>query len=243
MHRRLSYVVGTWFSGACLLAVFSGCGKSEGQPATENAASTHETEGGEAAAQATSMEAGSPADIEAAAQVVRDFLQAIKAGDETVSNELLTPLARQKTAEMDMAVAPMGSDSASFSVGEVELPKESEGELAHVASTWTDIDDDGQQHTDEILWVLRREEAGWRIGGMATKVFEDQPPLLLDFEDPVDMRRKQQLAEAEIERRAREALEPSAEDASQPDDAVETSPLPVADKRQAGSRPSSTRKK
>lgn len=240
MHRRFAYVIGTCLSGACLLTGFSGCGNTESQPQADTSTTADELDG---ASNAQNANYGSPADREAAAQVVRDFLQAIKSGDETVSNDLLTPLARQKTAELDMAVAPMGSESASFEVGDVELPQEGDGELAHVASTWTDIDDDGREHTDEILWVLRREDDGWRIGGMATRVFEDQPPLLLDFEDPVDMRRKQQLAEAELERRAREAAEQPDKDAMKEDDAGEESPVPVADKRHSNARSQGTRNK
>lgn len=179
-----------------IVGVLAGCGKSN----SDQVAQTDDEDGDqETAAAASAPEAAD------AAEVVHEFLTAIQKGDETRSNELLTPLARQKTAEKDMAVAPIGSESATFTVGEVELPEEGEGQIAHVASTWTDIDEDGQPHTDEILWVLRSEEQGWRIAGMATKVFEDQPPLLLNFEDPDDMRRKQQLAEAEMERRAREA--------------------------------------
>lgn len=239
MHRRTAYICLTWLSAASWLAVLPGCGKSETQPvATNDGADNATTDSENGAAQ---READPEADMQAAAGVVRDFLQAIKSGDETVSNELLTPLARQKTAELDMAVAPMGSETASFSVGEVELPEEGDGELAHVASKWTDIDDDGAQRTDEILWVLRREREGWRIGGMATKIFEDQPPLLLDFEDPVDMRRKQQLAEAELERRARQA---AADQAGEPTEVIqEAESVPVADKRQSSARPSATRKK
>lgn len=197
------YVVLVWLLAAApVLGPLSGCGQSD--KSNEVAATDEDTT--EGAAEESSV-ADSPAAVEpaAAADVVREFLDSIKTGDESKSNDLLTPLARQKTAEMDMAVAPIGSDSASFTVGDVELPEEGGGELAHVASSWTDIAEDGQPHTDEILWVLRLEKQGWRIAGMATKVFEDQPPLLLDFEDPSDMRRKQQMAEAEMERRAREA--------------------------------------
>jgi hypothetical protein len=50
--------------------------------------------------------------------------------------------------------------------------------------------------------MVRREADGWRIAGMATRVFEDQPPLYLNFEDPEDMLRKQQLVAQEIERRS-----------------------------------------
>lgn len=238
MHRRSAYIWFSWLSAATWLVV-SGCGKSENSTvAVQETADQTADESGKNDAEG---ETDPAADLEAAAEVVRNFLQAIKSGDETVSNELLTPLARQKTAELDMAVAPMGSETASFTVGEAELPPEGDGELAHVASTWSDIDDDGEQHTDEILWVLRREDEGWRIGGMATKVFEDQPPLLLDFEDPIDMRRKQQLAEAEMERRAKLAAE---ESAGETDESVqESAAVGVADQRQSSSRPPATRKK
>jgi ketosteroid isomerase-like protein len=202
----------------------AGCGQSS---ADQVAAEQRE---GDDSDVATSSVVSEPAD---AADVVREFLTAIKTGDETRSNDLLTPLARQKTAEMDMAVAPIGSDSASFTVGEVELPEEGGGELAHVESTWTDIDDDGQPHTDDILWVLRHEDNGWRIAGMATKVFDDQPPLLLNFEDPTDMRRKQQLAEAEMERRAREAAANVPEESDDAHQTEATAALSSPTQRQA----------
>ncbi|OYV85845.1 MAG: hypothetical protein B7Z73_12765 [Planctomycetia bacterium 21-64-5] len=196
----------TLLLAATLIGTFAGCGQSAPEQADSVDAVTTD-----ASAQTEARKApDKTADPQAAAKAVEEFLQAIKTGDESKSNELLTPLARQKTAEFNMAVAPTGSDTATFTVGDVELPEEGDGHLAHVSSTWTDIDDDGQSHTDEILWVLRHEDEGWRIGGMATKVFADQPPLLLDFEDPADMRRKQQLAEAEMERRAQAAAtEPS----------------------------------
>ncbi len=239
MHRRTAYICLTWLSAASWLAILPGCGKSENQSVAAH--DTADEAAADSANGAARRETDPAAEMQAAAHVVRDFLQAIKSGDETLSNELLTPVARQKTSELDMAVAPMGSETASFSVGEVELPEEGKGELAHVASSWTDIDDDGAEHTDEILWVLRREQEGWRIGGMATKLFEDEPPLLLDFEDPVDMRRKQQLAEAEMERRARKAAE---DQAGEPAEGLqESESVPVADKRHSTSQPPATRKK
>ena len=214
-----------------MVGVLAGCGKSNSDQVaqTDNEDTDQET-----AATVSAPEAAN------AAEVVHEFLTAIQKGDETTSNDLLTPLGRQKTAEMDMAVAPIGSESATFTVGEVELPEEGEGELAHVASTWTDIDEDGQPHTDEILWVLRHEDQGWRIAGMATKVFEDQPPLLLNFEDPADMRRKQQLAEAEMERRAREA---AAEQPEEVEEAPESQPVMVRTQPQQRQATKATRGK
>lgn len=214
-------------SAILVAGTVAGCGKTTNEPVAATSENVNNAE---------QDAPGNAPDPQAAAKVVHDFLQAIKTGDEDTSNALLTPLSRQKTAEYNMAVAPTGSETATFTVGEVELPEEGGGELAHVQSTWTDIDDDGQSHTDEILWVLRHESEGWRIGGMATKVFEDQPALLLDFEDPADMRRKQELAEAEMERRARAAADES-EETPDSQEMADTTDEPVREKLQAARPP------
>jgi len=54
---------------------------------------------------------------------------------------------------------------------------------------------------------VRLDPEGWRVVGMATRVFDDMPPLLLNFEDPEDMLNKQQLVAAELEKRAKMAAE------------------------------------
>jgi hypothetical protein len=136
-------------------------------------------------------------------RVVFEFLEAFRNGDDERATNLLTETARARTAEMDLVVAPPASSSAQFEVGEVEyVTPEKDG--AHVASTWAEPDEDGTQHVHEVIWVLRKEAPGWRILGMATKVFDDAPPLILNFEDPEDMLRKQQLVAEEIRRRAEE---------------------------------------
>jgi hypothetical protein len=132
--------------------------------------------------------------------VVAAFLEAIRIGDDSKAAELLTPLARKKTTEMEMVVAPPGSETAKFKVCEVERV----GGGAQVTADWTDLDSDGRPHTDRIIWILRKEADGWRIAGMATQVFADQSPLVLNFEDPADMLLKQQQAEEEIARRDRQ---------------------------------------
>lgn len=116
---------------------------------------------------------------------------------------MLTDMARKKTKEMNVVVAPPGSPTASFKVGETEMVEEG----ARVRSFWTDLGDDGKHHTDEIIWFLRLEPEGWRIAGMAMQLFADQKPLLLNFEDPADMMRKQKLAEEEMVRRDEGRLE------------------------------------
>jgi hypothetical protein len=79
---------------------------------------------------------------------------------------------------------------------------------AYVSSTWTDVGEDGQPHSDQIVWLVRNEPEGWRIAGMVTKLFESK--LVLNFEDPQDMLRKQQMAEQEMMRRAQQQVQDGA---------------------------------
>jgi len=133
-------------------------------------------------------------------QAVYDFLEAVRTADEEKAAAMLTDLARQKTAAQGMTVAPPGSDTARFEVKEVDTTVGPGA--AHVGCLWTDVDEEGHAHTDKIVWILHEEGGQWRIAGMATKVFEDQPPLFLNFEDPEDMLRKQELVQEEMMRRA-----------------------------------------
>jgi hypothetical protein len=155
-------------------------------------------------------DAKGPKDSSGPDKVVANFLHSVSTGDKETAYKLLTPLAREKTLEMQMEL-PGGSPTAQFKVGDVELVEQGG---AHVACEWSDVDAEGQRHNDNVIWVLRQEDEGWRIAGMATKVFEDQLPVILNFEDPADMIRKQELVEQEMQRRA----EAEAKQASKPTD-------------------------
>lgn len=174
---------------AALLAATSGCGGGSspaGSDASPDAGSTA----------VAKRDPGKPE------KAVHEFLEAVRTGDDAKAALMLTPLARTKTAEHDLAVAPPGSGTASFTVGDVEYVAK---DGAHVASQWSDIGEDGQTRTDAVVWMVRMENEGWRIAGMAQKVFPNEPPLFLNFEDPEDMLRKQEQLAVEIERRAAEA--------------------------------------
>jgi hypothetical protein len=132
-----------------------------------------------------------------------EFLEAVRTGNDEKAAMMLTSTAREKTAQLNMEVAPPGSDTATFEVGEVKyLP----GHRAQVACTWSDLDANSKERrTDEILWIVRHEPEGWRIGGVAATIFQGEPPLLLNFEDPEEMFKKQQWIQQEIRRRAQQA--------------------------------------
>lgn len=124
-----------------------------------------------------------------AALVTRLFLEAVRTGDDKTAAAMLTAKARKKTAEMNMQVAPPGSDTASFTIGKAVLI---DGGTAYVRSAWTDLDNFGKPHTERVTWVLRRDAGAWRISGMLVSALSGKPPTRFDFEDPEGMLHKEQ---------------------------------------------------
>lgn len=151
----------------------------------------------------SSATTGSSGTEPAKASVVK-FLDAMKRGDEAVARDMLTSVARVKTEELGVSVAPPVGDTASYTVRECEMVSET-GDLAHVATTWSDTDEAGGTTNENIIWAVRLDPEGWRVVGMAMKIFDDMPPLLLNFEDPEDMVAKQEMVAAELTKRAAQA--------------------------------------
>jgi len=172
---------------AVLAVVVAGCGGSEGTGTTE---------------QSTPQATNAAGQLEAPAAAVAEFLEAVRAGNDDKVASMLTTIAREKVAKSKMVVAPPGSDTARFTVGQVEYLAE---DGARVSCTWSDLDENSQRKTDNVTWMVRREEVGWRIAGVSTPVFDDAPPLLLNFEDPEEMVRKQRWVREEMVRRAQSA--------------------------------------
>ncbi|MFM9059655.1 MAG: hypothetical protein ACKOSQ_11120 [Planctomycetaceae bacterium] len=194
VNRRAGRQIGSWLAvGMCLAwSVALGHGKEPTKaPAPLKAA------------------ASDPAKTGPAKAAVVSFLDAVKRGDDPAARALLSKVAKAKTEEMGMSVAPPVADTATYAVRECELIGDS-GDVAHVATTWTDVAPDGTKSSESVIWVVRLDPEGWRVVGMAIRVFDDMPPLLLNFEDPEDIVAKQQMLAAELEKRARKAGEPHA---------------------------------
>lgn len=147
---------------------------------------------------------GTRGNTEPAKATVVTFLEAIKRGDEEAARGMLSKVARMKTEELGISVAPPVADTATYSVRDAEMVSEA-ADLAHVGTTWTDVDPDGFKTSDNVVWVVRLDPEGWRVVGMAMRVFADMPPLLLDFEDPEDMTAKQEMVARELQKRAAKA--------------------------------------
>ncbi len=176
---------------AALAVLASGCGKSAGTSSTAPG-------GGDAVGPNGNAVAQSGEQLEGPAAAVQEFLEALRTGNDEKAAKMLSATAREKTASLNRNVTPPASDTARFAVGKVEYIND---DGARVACTWTDLDEEGQPKTDEAIWVLRREDEAWRVAGVAAQVFPGEPPLLLNFEDPEDMFRKQQWVREEIRRR------------------------------------------
>ena len=192
--KRLALSVICAFLG-CLLA---GCGKPEtpAGAAAQGSSSANAAAPAPTPADAETEAAQIPANMDPKDTVVY-YLQAVKDGNEDVVAALLTDLARRKTAEANIAVAPPGSETATFKVGNMELVTDDK-KTAHVASMWTDNDEQGNPQTLRIVWVVRQEPAGWRVAGMVTRLAPDRPMLVLNFEEPEEVIKR---GEEELARR------------------------------------------
>ena len=140
--------------------------------------------------------------------VIELFLVSLRHGDADTTSRLLTSKARTETAKHDMVVRPPGSETAKFVVGQTIYTTETH-DICHVESNWTDVDDAGRRQTYEIVWILRKEPSGWAVAGMATELFSGEAPLVMNFEDPLDMLAQQQRAELELTRRGNVTTESS----------------------------------
>lgn len=200
--KRMSWV----FVAVVLGLVASGCGKTESGPASATSAGAQTSTETAAADGKTGGASPRPADGEPDA-AVWDFLEAVRTGSDDKAAKMLTPLARSKVSETNMVLAPPGTDTARFVIGATERLAE---DGARVTVEWTDLDYNGKPRTDQTIWMVRKEADGWRIAGMAVPVFENEPMVLMNFEDPADMLAKQKMVHDEIQRRAKEQEDRSA---------------------------------
>ena len=145
---------------------------------------------------------------EPAKAAVKQFLEAMKRGDDEAARAMLTRVARAKCEELGMSVAPPVSPGATYAIGESEVVTD-DGEVVHVATTWSDTDTDGFTTSEDVLWVVRLDPEGWRVVGMAMLIFSGEPPLLLNFEDPEDMLAKQEQVVLELQRRSKQGNAPA----------------------------------
>jgi len=181
-----------------LLAVIAvGCGKSAGPNAETNSSGQANPESSQTAQGLNSGATGST-DASTPETAIGRFLEAVRTGNDKVAESMFSDVARGRIKELDIQVAPRGSDTAKFEVGKAEYLA---ADGARVLCKWTDTDKEGNSRTDEITWMLRKEPEGWRVAGMAAVIFEGEDPLLLDFENPKETLQKLERLREEIAQR------------------------------------------
>jgi hypothetical protein len=136
-------------------------------------------------------------------EVVKAFLNALKAGDDGITAGLLTTVAREETAKSNLAVQPPGTPNAQYQVTAAQVDPQ-DPTLAQVACVWTETDDQGGQRNDEVIWVLKKESQGWRVCGMASHLPTRKEPVLFNFEDPAEMMRVSDEIAQEMEKFAQQ---------------------------------------
>jgi hypothetical protein len=191
MQRRWSLIAPTrplvHAIAACLVTALTGCGGAETGD-TESRAEDNEPQ----------VIVGKTPE-----ETVGEFMTAFKDGDDAKANQLLTDKARKEVERTNYAVSPPGSKGMQYKVGEVEYVAEDKS-LAHVACHIIDPEDAAGNL--DVVWFLRKEAVGWRVAGVAMKVFPDELPVLYNFEDMEDLERKVELVKQEMVRRATQTV-------------------------------------
>jgi hypothetical protein len=180
-----------------LALVAAGCGKPPGTTAQTDPAGGNNVQANQGA-QGANSPSMDPAKTSTPEEAIAQFLESVRTGNDKVAEGMFTDMARERIKELDIQVAPRGSDTAKFEVGKAEYLAE---DGARVACKWTDIDKEGNPRTDEITWMLRKEPRGWRVAGMAAVIFEGEDPLCLDFENPKETVQKLAKLREEVDRR------------------------------------------
>lgn len=157
---------------------FTGCGKSDSASQNDTAA---------AARPGAIQPATAPLDVNAAKDAVSHFLDAIRRGGDTGgAHALLTKNACGVLEGLGRTVQPIGSPSAKFDVTRSE-PVEGHPNSALVHSTWSEPTEAGSFETFQVVWALEWENKAWKISGLAMELDPNQDPMIIDFEDHVQM--------------------------------------------------------
>jgi hypothetical protein len=139
-------------------------------------------------------------------QVVSAFLNGMRTGNAQVITGLLSTRAREEIAKLGLNIDPIGSPQAQFEIEGAELVKPDDPNLVVVSSKWLEPRGTGQEADEyEVVWVLIKETAGWRICEMAVDTHQEGEEIqvvnfenLKDLKDPVEAPRTAALPSAGV---------------------------------------------
>lgn len=113
---------------------------------------------------------------------VVQFLDAIRAGNDEVSNGLLSDEAKRSVAAANLELSPPGSPQAKYQVGETRF-MDAEQDTALVETIWSEPNELNELVTMDVVWAVRLENTNWRITGMVVDMGAENPPEVIDFEN------------------------------------------------------------
>ncbi len=166
-------------SSAFFAFIFSGCGKSDTSPQADATPVS--------ARPGAIAPAAAPLNVNAAKDAVSHFLDAVRRGGDTGgAHLLLTKDACSVLEGLGRSVQPIGSPAAKFVVTRSEAVQgHSNSALVH--STWSEPSEAGSFETFQVVWALEWEQNAWKISGLAMELDPTQEPMIIDFEDHVQM--------------------------------------------------------
>ncbi len=135
-------------------------------------------------------------------KVLTQFLDAAKLGDQKKLSALMSQLARKEAETYHIDFELQSYKDASYKLGQYEYLTPAKN-TAHVACTWTDHDGDAT-YSHDVIWVMRKEEEGWRVVGMITRPFPDRDPVAFNYENVKELMETKAAIEEEVNRRAKE---------------------------------------
>jgi hypothetical protein len=187
MNKTLRSMALIGMIGALTMS-FTGCGSSDSATNTADKNGTEKTTESDAAT-TTSTVANQPQVVEPGnnlpSQTVAIFLDSLRRGDEAAANSMLTARALSEIQKTDYVIQPLGTREGDFKVGRLGFPYPDQQNVALVESQWREPATKTEpEFTMDIVCEVHQEANGWRIAGMAVSVVgENEPPLVVDFED------------------------------------------------------------
>jgi hypothetical protein len=204
--RILNYSVCAF--AICAVAAFvGGCGKSETKKAPAEQSQTSVDSNQKQVASVQPQKDNQLPDAGAtAAQVCERFMVLLQNGERTIAEELLTRKALTATGQLDLQLESMGSVDAKVKIGE-PLYATSRAKVAQVPCSIKEKNGDQQ----ELTWLMRRQDSGWRISGLIVE--SSNGPELLSLENLQDVAAiKRQTGQDELETESSQIRLTSAEE-------------------------------
>lgn len=162
----------------CLAVIFIlGCGGGEpANPPSNDSGAQPAAEGQPAASDQAAI---SPAEQQKAAATVRAFIDAARQGDPDKTLGMMTVAAQKMLVDKKENIIRLPvTENAKVTVGRA-VPRDG---AIYVETILADFNAQRVCKEFEMVWVLRNEPAGYRVGGVALEVIPGQPPVLLNFE-------------------------------------------------------------